>query len=59
MLTEDQYEDDFGIKIALMGVFTSLEKAQKAENKSVTGKTDIKEVILDDLIDYYLGGYTE
>ncbi len=59
VLTEDQYEDNFGVEIVLMGVFTSLEKAQKAENESVTGNTKITETILDDLTDDYLGGYIE
>lgn len=59
VLTADTYYGGWGREISLIGVYNSLEKAEKAKGKLKYPLSEINEVDLNEDTNVYLGGYIE
>ena len=60
VLTADDYDDNWGSSIVLLGVFTTKEKAKKQASKMKLDCYDIHYVDIDETKEqFYLGGYIE
>lgn len=59
ILTADTYYGGWGCQISLIGVYDSLEKAEKAKRELKYPLSEINEVDLNEDTDIYLGGYIE
>lgn len=59
VLTADTYYGGWGCQFSLIGVYNSLEKAEKAKKKLKYPLSEINEVDLNEDTDIYLGGYIE
>lgn len=62
LLSADTYEECFGCKITVFGIFTTKRKAQRMKaklEKEYTYIFNIDEFNLDELAEVYIGGFIE